>query len=378
MRIFFIVLLFQSLSIADTIKVGSVDQYLGFVKKDAILKILSCTTSFPDKNIEIIDFPKARVEKNFLSKILDAYYPVSSLDNSISAGLYPLYVDEFLLISVKGVNEKKEKYIGVIGDHLSYIQKFLPEATKLYKVQNIDALFGGLERKRVTSIAVRRSQLYKDFKLKDYEVKSLYFEEMGIRINDSFARKTKSSFEVLSKKFKQCLANFDFRLEVDQKKEIFNYLKIELDQVFKFLPYDENLFNIENISAKEKLWYEESAKRQQLADSTLNNAVATFLTESFKKYDFVTEAFIFNSKGGLVASIEETTDFDQSDEEKFSILKGNIVFKEEHIQNIYFDTSTGKFQLAISYPLKDNKGKFAGGLFLAADINKLLLHFGIK
>lgn len=379
MKTYFLTILFcPFFCLANTLKIGSIDKNLGFVKKDSVLKILSCTTQISESSIDIIELPKARVLKNFSANILDGYYPVSSLDgDSSKSGLFPLYIDEFLLISLDEINLNGPKSIGVIGDSADYIQKFIPTNFNLYKVQSVDALFGGLARKRSKAIAIRRSQIPEKFSLEQYKIKSLYFESMGVKINNSFIVKSKSSNELLNLKFKQCLEDFKFFLD-DFKKQII-YSKLKFDIAKLSYTFATSLPVVTNLKEKEIIWRgDKSSKRSELVREVLDGPISVKLKKSLQKYNFITEAFVFDKNGALLGSISEGSDFDQSDEEKYSLINKSTKFELSHIQNIYFDSSTGRFQLSVSLPLFNSSNEFIGGIFFASDINDLLHFYGIR
>lgn len=362
---------------ASILKIGSIDKNLGFVKKESVLKILSCTTNISESEIEISEFPKTRVIKNFNANILDGYYPVSSLENESQDGLYPLYIDEFLLISLHEIKIDHPLTIGVIGDSLEYIKRFVPNSSQLYKVQSVDALFGGLARQRSNVIAIRRSQIPDGFKLDSYFVRSLYFENMGVKINNSFLVKAKSSVNLLGLKFKECLEDFKFVLDEEKKNEIYIKLKNDFAKISK--NFAKTLPIVTEVNIKETLWRSSpSESRKLLVQSILESEYSVNLKKKLQKYNFITEAFVFDRGGALLGSISESSDFDQSDEEKYKLIKNSKSFNIEHILSIYFDSSTGRFQLGATLPLFGKDGEFIGGIYFASDINQLLHYYEIK
>ncbi len=359
---------------ADKILVGSTDSNLGFLKIGAIQNILECAVAERKLQIKMISLPKQRIKHSFNEELLDAFYPISLEENKSDLGLFPLYIDELLLIYRKDEKPFEKLNVGGLKEDIEYLKKFDKRITKLYSVSSVDALFGGLERHRSDAVVVRRSQLTNEINLKNYKVESLHFEVMGLKVSNSFLRKTELSIEQLNKKFIHCLSAMDFKLENSKKELIYNELSKDFVEMSSRLlgPFP----RYDNHSIQEKIWNSgDSKSRKELVKSILDNKYTRILKSFKAKYKYINEIFIFNKDGSLVSSLKETSDFDQSDEDKFKLLLSSKSFEVKHIQNIYFDRSEEVFQLGISIPIYDDKGLFIGGLYVASDINELLLYY---
>ena len=144
--------------------------------------------------------------------------------------------------------------------------------------------------------------------------------------------------------------------------------KIEKQLEFPITP-------IPDVKKKNILWEKGDS---QLIKSVLNSKLSEKLSLIGSKYTYITEAFVFNHQGALLASQKLTSDFDQSDEEKFTLVKEYDDFTIRNITNIYFDESSNSFQVGIYIRLEDSKGEFAGGVFIGADINKLITYYKLN
>ncbi|MCP4915275.1 MAG: hypothetical protein GY909_19295 [Oligoflexia bacterium] len=79
--------------------------------------------------------------------------------------------------------------------------------------------------------------------------------------------------------------------------------------------------------------------------------------------------------GSLVGYFGNISDFDQSDENKYFVVKNSTKFSMQNISDIYYDKSTDVFQVGISIRSEDYKSQFSGGIYLGVDLNKLLTHY---
>ncbi|EQC43928.1 hypothetical protein M900_1149 [Bacteriovorax sp. Seq25_V] len=327
--------------------------------------------------VKMITLPKQRVKSSFKDEVLDAYYPISVEENKNDLGLFPLYIDELLLMSRFGEDLGDKLNVGALKEDLDYLQKFDRRIDRLYSVSSVEALIGGLERRRSDAVVLRRSQLPREINLKKYKIQSLHFESMGLKVSKSFVRKSESSIDQLSHNFLSCLSSMDFKLPDDKKKKIFSEIAKDFLAMGSRINGPFKVYN--DVSKREAVWTgEESFERRTLRTEVMSNKYTSLLRSFKEKYKYINEIFAFNAQGALVSSLNVTSDFDQSDESKFALVRDNNQFSPLHIQNIYFDRSEEVFQLGISIPLHDQAGRFIGGLFVACDINELLLHYRLN
>lgn len=178
---------------------------------------------------------------------------------------------------------------------------------------------------------------------------------------------------IIQDQFIHCILNYDFDLSNIRKRAIEIAIKNDINRIQKEFSMEK--VTIEKISEKDKKW---RAGESSLIKKVLNHKLSRKLKKLAIELPFINEAFIFNDKGGLIATIKKTSDFDQSDEEKYDITKNFSHFSIRNISNIHFDESSNIYQVGILIRLENSKGEFAGGLYLGSNINKLITFYKLN
>lgn len=98
----------------------------------------------------------------------------------------------------------------------------------------------------------------------------------------------------------------------------------------------------------------------------LENDVAEELNNLAFNYDFVVESFVMGNQGGLVAATNQTSDYWQGDEAKFTESfvngKGNV-----HVGDVEYDESAGSYLVQISVPVMKD-GAAIGAITIGVDV----------
>lgn len=365
-------LLLSSVQAAE-IRIGVSKSNAGPVGQSDIENILKCTTRSRKHRFSFESFPNLRGLKYIKEGKIDAYYPVHVNDKNMSFSLLPIYIDEVILISKKMINLDENIEVGLIrGEHENLI-KGHPKLKPEFIVTSTDSLLKGLKSNRIGAILLYRSQLPEHFDFHNYDTHTFLFKDVGIQISESFEKKVKANRDSLQNNFIRCILNYDFRLSKIRKRAIQHSISKDIKNIASRLIM--NRVEIKDIGDREKRW---RADNKKLKNSILKNSLTQKLEKLAKDYPFVTEAFVFNHQGGLLSTLKMTSDFDQSDEEKFQILKEFKEFSIRNISNIYFDESSNSFEVGIYIRLHDSKGRFAGGLYIGADINKLISFYKLN
>lgn len=374
-KLFFLLSILLSTSVsAIELKIGVSDSNLGGISQATIKSILSCTTNLSESNISIKTFPSLRGKQELLDRSVDGYYPVLFESLKRNTGLFPLYIDEVLLIKLKGTPRKNLSLGLVRGDNSHYLKKFNDYSVS-FSVLNSETLFKGLTEKRAEAIIVKRSDIPTDFNLSEYDLESLEYLESGIELNTSFYKKVAKGKVEIKKKYSQCLERVNFLLDHDRREIISKRILSDIKSIQENFSLEREV--VKGIEKKEKLWQSDS-KGIDLKKSTLSSLYSEKLKKNLSHFGYITEAFVFNYQGAVLGAFSATSDFDQSDEEKYRIVKSSKNFDINNITNLYYDSSSGSFQVGIMIRLEDKKRNFSGGIYIGANINKLLTHYKIK
>jgi hypothetical protein len=355
---------------SKNIQIGVSDSNPGPVKIKTVLEILECTLDkkFPVTTLKV---PTLR-GKNLVDKEkIDAYYPIHITAKTKSRSLIPIYIDETIILSKNPIKENMN--IGLTrGNHQKLLNSF-PEYKTSYIVDSVESLLKGFNENRISSIIINRSQIKKNSQFNFKYSKTLAYEDVGIYYNPQFIKKINKSKQDLNNSFLKCILDYRFPLSTERKKTIFTAMKNDLVQLKKSFIFEK--LTIQEIDKKEALWKENSDQSQNFINKILKSNISTKLKRELKKFDFINEAFIFNHQGALLGSIGTSSDFDQSDEAKFSLSKTKSL-NVHNISHLYFDESSRTFQTGITIPLFSNNVHI-GGLYVGADINKLLKYYDI-
>jgi len=373
MKILIVFFILSRSILASQLNIGVSQTNSGPVRTEDIANILKCATESKKHKFSFITLPNLRGLNYVKKNKVDAYYPVYVNAVNIDYSLLPIYIDEVLLLSNKLINFDVETPVGVIRGEHSPIFKDFKNLKPTFLVTNPDSLLKGLDNNRVDSILLYRSQLPADLDLKNYHIQTILYHDVGIQINTSFENKVNKVRSDLQKKFIRCILNYDFKLSKLRKRAIELAITSDIKSLQKKFLIKRR--RVSNLNKKELEW---ANKDKKLIQSILNNSIASLLKESVVKYPFINEAFVYNHQGALISSLKMTSDFDQSDEEKYIILKNFKEFTIRNITNIYFDESSNSFQVGLSIRLNDESGNFNGGLYIGADINKLITFYKLN
>ncbi len=358
---------------AATINIGHSASNTGRVQKKDIANILKCATENKDHIFKFQEFPNLRGQKYLKATNIDAYYPVHVDIDNRDESLLPIYIDEVLMLSKKAIDMTRKQDIGVVrGEHTSVLEDY-KNLQPAFLVNNISSLLKGLEGDRVGSIIMYRSQLPSGYSLKKLEVKTIVFKDVGIQINFQFMKKVDRTHRELQDHFIRCILNYDFNLSNIRKRAIHMAMTKDLDQITRDFSQERDI--VAGIAQKEKLWI---SGDKSIIEPVLNNPLVKKLKKLSVHLPFINEAFIFNHQGALLATLKMTSDFDQSDEEKFTIVSEFSGFSIRNISNIHFDESSNIYQVGLLIRLENKKGEFAGGLYIGADINRLITHYKLN
>lgn len=368
----FITLSFSTYSTELKIAVSNSD--LGGVSEELIKSIVSCTTKVPESNIIINRFPSLRGRQELKNQSVDGYYPTIFERHKKQNGLFPLFIDEVLKVSVKNTNSKYLSLGLVQGDHNRYLKR-LKNYRVTFSVLNSNTLLRGLIDRRAEAIIIKRSEIPESFSLKEYDLTSLEYVESGVELNPSFYNKAKMTKREVQESYLKCLQEVNFTLKHEKKEIIADRMRRDIANIQR--SFEIKRESISNIKEKDDIW---KSDKQDLKfiQQILNSKESQKLRDVLSDMSFVTEAFIFNYQGAILGELSKTSDFDQSDEEKFRFIKYENTFSRKNITDIYFDPSSGSFQIGIMIRLEDNKGRFSGGVFIGANINKILTHYSIN
>lgn len=370
--IIFLVML-SPMAFTQEISIGFSQFNKGPISTENISHILKCTSGLNDLNFSFQSLPNLRGLQYVKQKKIDAYYPVHVNSKNLKKTLLPIYIDEVLLISKKPIGEESPKKIGVVYSEQSYVLDHSKKFTVDFSVNGPESLLEGLNKGRVKYILLNRSQLPKGFDLSTVFIKTVKFVDVGIQFNENFETKLGKSREELQRKFISCILNYDFKLSNIRKRAI--QIAIEEDIAKLKEDFKGERVSVSAILNKEERW---KAKDKRLIESVLTNKLSMKLKELEKRLPFITEAFIYNHQGALLGSLKMTSDFDQSDEKKFSILRDYDDFSIRNISNIYFDESTNSFQVGIFIRINDKKDRFSRGLYIGANINELISFYKLN
>ncbi len=358
---------------AVELKIGVSQTNTGRVLKSDIANILKCTSESKNHVFQFQDLPNLRGLKYVEDQVIDAFYPVHVNQNNINHSLLPIYIDEILLVSKNPIDITSPLKIGAIrGDHDNIFDE--RENFNLdYVVSNSDSLVKGLENNRTKNILIYRSQIPAGLDLSLYFIHTVVFQDVGIQFNYEFIKKLKKSKDDLQKKFISCILNYDFKLSNIRKRAIHMSIAPDIENIQKSIKFTK--VTIKDMRGKDALWEKGD---HNLFKSVLSNSLSENLETMTRKYPYINEVFIFNHQGALLASQKLTSDYDQSDEEKFAIVRDYKDFTIRNISNIYFDESSNSFQVGIYIRVNDSKGEFIGGIYLGADINKLITFYKLN
>lgn len=372
---FILIALFSTTVLAQEVTIGVSRTNFGLINKKDILTVLKCTTKSEKNSFQFKELPNLRGKKSIQTKSIDAFYPVHSSVIKDKMSLIPIYIDEILIISKKKINLEKTINLGSIRGEMQSIFNEHKNLSPKYFVSDITALFKGFEIGRVENIMLYRSQLPKDFDFKKYHVRTFSFENVGIQINNSFESKVNLRHLQLQSNFTSCISNHKFQLSDDRKKTILNAISSDLNKLRQSILKKSKRIEYKNINEKESLWINGD---DSFINPILKNEQSKALTAAVTKYSYINELFVFNHQGAIIASTIKTSDFDQSDEDKFKLSQTTGVITTKHINGIYFDVSTKSFQIGLTLPLRDKNGKHFGGAYLGIDINKFYSYYQLN
>lgn len=370
--LFYILAFTVSADTGNKIEIATSDSYAGPVTNGDIKRVLSCTFNSEIKEEDFFELPYLRGIKYIQQKKIDAFYPVHVKNKNRKTVLYPIYMDEVLLISKKELDFSKQIPVGLIRGGHSNILKTNLNFEPYFVVSKVSSLIKGLESSRVPAIIIFRSQIPKSFNVSNYHLRTIVYEDFGIELNPLIEDKSNLSLDTLQERFRNCVAKNYFVLPDKTKERIVESFLNDYSYLRSLFQFERK--EVKEIPKKEKLW---NLNDKELINSILNNEFTKKLRSIKSRFNYINEAFIFNYQGGLVSSLEMTSDFDQSDEIKFKILLDKTAFSKKNISNIYFDKSASSFQVGIFIRLVDKKGRFAGGLCLGVDVNKLISFYDI-
>lgn len=107
-----------------------------------------------------------------------------------------------------------------------------------------------------------------------------------------------------------------------------------------------------------------------LVKPVMDNDLSSYLTAWAARWNgLYTEIFVMDSKGLNVGQSVVTSDYWQGDEEVFRHASGG----ELHVSKPYLDESTGKQQIMVSLPVRDEQQRIIGVLAVGIDEGKLAL-----
>lgn len=360
---------------ARDLEVGIFKNNPGLISLDDFEELARCTFKKDLNEIKLNILPGPRIESYLREAKLDAAYPYPLEKSEQERGLYPVYIDEVLQIS--NSSKKVVKTYGVTHSDRQSLSPYLKDKEINYKVNQVESLFKGLERDRTDSIVVRRSQIPHDFNLGLYKIKSLFFEHYGIRVTQNLLFKSKTNFKSLLSRFRMCLDRKTFSISQERKSEISRKILSDLNSLSRKMNLKKRI-TLKDIAKKERIWHEEGKSSTLLKNTVIRSSHSLKLVKAISEFDYIEEAFLMNHQGGLIATYKITSDFDQSDEEKFISVIKNKNFNTNHISDLYYDDSINKFLIGLSFPLKNKKGEILAILYIGADINKLLTHYSIN
>ncbi|WP_372651758.1 PDC sensor domain-containing protein [Halobacteriovorax sp.] len=362
----------SSFSVDLEIAVSSTE--LGGVNEELIRSIISCTTKTPKSKISIHRLPSLRGKQEFLNKSTDGYYPTTFNPRKKQDGLFPLYIDEVLMVSLKNITSKNISLGLVQGDNTHYLKR-LKNYHLTFSVLNSNTLLRGLIDRRAEAIIIKRSDIPPSFSLEGYDLTSLEFVESGIELNSRFYKKVKMSRKEVSHNYTECLQKINFNLKYEKKVVLADKLLTDVANIQRALNLKRR--SIPSIKERDNIWKSQN-QDEEFIQKVLQSKESRELRDVLSGMDFVTEAFVFNYQGAILGGLARTSDFDQSDEKKYRLVKYQNTFSQKNITDIYFDPSAGVFQIGIMIRLEDNKGRFAGGVYIGANINKILTHYNIN
>jgi hypothetical protein len=122
---------------------------------------------------------------------------------------------------------------------------------------------------------------------------------------------------------------------------------------------------LEQIRRRDVLWV--ANKRDPLRQAIVQAPCSQRLRELVKEDPLVVEAFAMDSRGALVCSISETSDYWQGDEAKWK--QTYVEAREAFVEEPALDTSSGTFAIQLSVPVTDATGRI-GALTLTLKLQR--------
>ncbi|GEM_PF-4158305 len=370
----FLFFIMVSSSYSTELRIAVSESELGGVNEELITSIISCTTKVDESKIDVHKYPSLRGKQEFLNKSADGYYPTTFTSHKKQDGLFPLYIDEVLMVSVKNIDSKQISLGLVQGDNTHYLNN-LKNYKLTFSVLNSNTLLRGLVDRRAEAIIIKRSDIPPSFSLDDYDLTSLEFVESGVELNSSFYKKTKMTRKEVNKRYTKCLRDVNISLKHERKEILSDRMQRDIANFQR--AFDLKKRSLSNIKERDKAW-KSVEQDEDFIQAILSSKESQKLKDLLSEMDFVTEAFVFNYQGAILGALSKTSDYDQSDEEKFKVVKMQNTFSQKNITDIHFDSSSGVFQVGIMIRLEDSRGKFAGGIYIGANINKILTHYKIN
>ncbi len=335
------------------------------IKDSKMRSVINCAFENNDE-LKYIKIPAGR-QLHFLEKgKIGVIYPLFE-DSNLYDKFYflgPLSYDEVLIISRNLFDYtslgyvRNDMFFNLANKKYSLLKKFKDS----YQVSSTESLIKGFIQGRTNSIVLRRADLTERLKDSKIKINSLGFYSSQFAIHKSLV-----NFTSVISKFKNCLGKVEIKLDESDRAIMLDILLRKQKKIILKKFYDQKIFNVNPIEV-DKNWNNTNFK---LKNEILNSDNSKELREMKNDFPFIKEAFLFNHFGHISGMSDITTDFDQSDEYKFQIVKKYERVTIKNISNINYDHSANIFNVNLTLPLYEN-GKFKGGLHLVLDVNDFI------
>lgn len=366
-KIFLIIGLFISLPLYSShIVVGIEANAEGTLSSDSFAKLMSCLTSRPISSIEIEKLPANRLTSSIQKGLIAAAFPARQGEPNGTFNLPPISVGELLLISKSSVAVKN---IGILrGDEALYAPFISTKGQQLI-LESVDtaSLLKGLTLNHVDGIYLEKKQIPKKFDAKTFQQQTVYYLPHQIQLSSLFLKQSGLNKQTLIHKANKCFNPHPYKISSQSREHLFHKVSPLIQLLQRKLIITPTTF--QDLGKLEKQWSKSKTFRQQIMDSKYSTELRKLLVDS----PYVIEALVYNHQGGLLGSNDQPTDFDQSDEDKFTRVRDNENFSLNNISDIQFDLSTNRFLVEITARLFDAQNNYAGGISLGIDINSYLL-----
>ncbi len=346
-------------------KVALADSAEVHLSRDEFTHIMSCLSGKSILRLFVDVIPENHLEPALQKKLVSAIFPSIDLKTNNGMLLPPLEVDEIIYIFKKKLPSKN---IGIFRGEEAYSRNFVKKNNfkVILETSSVESLLKGMQINRVDGVIIKKKLIPPSFPLHDFESRTISYQPLSIELGDLFFKSIGNTSDKVLRNISKCQHSKNYIINLAVKEQIVSILSPFIAKIQRQLLVPRHQFD--DVASLDKRWADDFAFRK----SVLGNSLSGDLRKMLRGHDEIIEAFIFNHQGGLLASKISSSDFDQSDEEKYSQVQRGEQFAIGNISDLSFDLSTNLFLVGVTARLYDSNGQYTAGLYLGIDINKLL------